>query len=178
MTFTVLWENEHVRVLRYTVEPGMPPEPSDHPDSVVVALGDAAASWLPAQQRATLDVADAIVVELKGSQHEAPQQSESPFDLSDTQLRALFGDAIVDGETLIAEDPEATRWDDEVSYTSPLERYRGWVATASVGVNVRTGVWAFVCDTDMSDHCIHTYSLTLAALGDERFGRLIQKALE
>lgn len=38
--YRTLWENEHVRVLEYTDEPGDKTTPHDHPNSVMVTLSD------------------------------------------------------------------------------------------------------------------------------------------
>ena len=92
--YKVIFENDHVRVLEYTDQPGDRTTPHEHPNSVMVTLSsfrrrlyseDAQrdveisaqkASWLPAQQHAGHNIGDtpthAIVVELKDSAAEAP----------------------------------------------------------------------------------------------------------
>jgi len=87
--YTVVFENERVRVLEYTDLPGNRTSPHQHPDSVMVTLTSfrrrlirgemqrdveqaaGRASWLPAQQHAGQNIGDtpthAIFVELKGS---------------------------------------------------------------------------------------------------------------
>ncbi|NQX28290.1 hypothetical protein HQQ81_13160 [Microbacteriaceae bacterium VKM Ac-2854] len=183
MTFTVLWENEHVRVLSYAAEPGAREEQRAHPDSVVVASNGSAdalaANWLPAQQGGGIgtDAARAIVVELKGARHEA-RPVETAFGLSDTRLREIFGDEIVDARVLLTpEDPEVSRWDAEVSCTSPMQRHKGWAAYASVGVNVLTREWSFSCDVDDPGTCVHTFALLVETLDDPAFAELIEEGL-
>ena len=85
--YTVIFENERVRVLDYLDHPGDHTHPHDHPDSVMVTLssfrrrlirGEAQrdvelaaglATWLPAQQHAGENVGDtethSIFIELK-----------------------------------------------------------------------------------------------------------------
>ena len=85
--YTVIFENERVRVLDYLDHPGDHTHPHDHPDSVMVTLssfrrrlirGEAQrdvelpaglATWLPAQQHAGANVGDtathSIFIELK-----------------------------------------------------------------------------------------------------------------
>lgn len=92
--YKVIFENEHVRVLEYTDEPGTVTKPHAHPDSVMYTLssfrrrivqGDAerevdlqagTVGWLPAQQHHGENIGDtdshAIFVELKRST-ETPQ---------------------------------------------------------------------------------------------------------
>ena len=87
--YKVLFENDQVRVLEYTDQPGDRTTPHEHPDSVMVTLssfrrrlyaGDVErdvdisaekASWLPAQQHAGHNIGDTpthvIFVELKDS---------------------------------------------------------------------------------------------------------------
>ena len=87
--YKVIFENDHVRVLEYTDQPGDRTTPHEHPNSVMVTLssfrrrlyaGDAErdvdisaekASWLPAQQHAGHNIGDTqthvIFVELKDS---------------------------------------------------------------------------------------------------------------
>ena len=87
--YKVLFENDQVRVLEYTDQPGDRTTPHEHPNSVMVTLssfrrrlyaGDAErdvdisaekASWLPAQQHAGHNIGDTqthvIFVELKDS---------------------------------------------------------------------------------------------------------------
>ncbi|MEO8555966.1 MAG: cytoplasmic protein [Actinomycetota bacterium] len=91
--YKVVFENDHVRVLEYTDQPGDRTTLHEHPDSVMVTLssfrrrlysGDAQrdveisaekASWLPAQQHAGHNIGEtpthAIFVELKDSAAEA-----------------------------------------------------------------------------------------------------------
>jgi quercetin dioxygenase-like cupin family protein len=92
--YKVIFENDHVRVLEYTDQPGDRTTPHQHPDSVMVTLssfrrrlysGDSQrdveisaekASWLPAQQHAGHNIGDtpthAIFVELKDPASAAP----------------------------------------------------------------------------------------------------------
>ena len=85
--YVVIFENERVRVLEYTDEPGIRTTPHDHPDSVMytltsfrrrlhsgddrrdVELAAGQAFWLPAQQHAGETIGDtpttAFFVELK-----------------------------------------------------------------------------------------------------------------
>jgi len=87
--YKVLFENDQVRVLEYTDQPGDRTTPHEHPNSVMVTLssfrrrlyaGDAErdvdisaekASWLPAQQHAGHNIGDTqthvVFVELKDS---------------------------------------------------------------------------------------------------------------
>ena len=87
--YKVIFENEHVRVLQYTDQPGDRTTPHEHPDSVMYTLssfrrrlysGDverdveisaATTSWLPAQQHSGHNIGETpthvIFVELKGS---------------------------------------------------------------------------------------------------------------
>ena len=87
--YKVVFENDRVRVLRYTDSPGVRTTPHEHPDSVMVTLsgfrrrlysGDAhrdvdlpagMTGWLPAQQHAGENIGDTqtevIFVELKDS---------------------------------------------------------------------------------------------------------------
>lgn len=86
--YRTLWENDLVRVLEYTDEPGDRTTPHDHPNSVLVTLtafsrrlssGErtfdtelpaGTAVWLPAQRHAGENTGDTpthtILVELKG----------------------------------------------------------------------------------------------------------------
>ena len=85
--YSVVFENEHVRVLEYTDQPGDRTTPHEHPNSVMVTLssfrrrlyaGDQerdveipaeSAGWLPAQQHAGHNIGETsthvIFVELK-----------------------------------------------------------------------------------------------------------------
>ena len=87
--YKVLFENDQVRVLEYTDQPGDRTTPHEHPNSVMVTLssfrrrlyaGDEQrdvsinaekASWLPAQQHAGHNIGDTpthvVFVELKDS---------------------------------------------------------------------------------------------------------------
>jgi quercetin dioxygenase-like cupin family protein len=87
--YSVVFENERVRVLQYTDTPGARTTPHSHPDSVMVTLssfrrrlhaGDAhrdvelpagMSGWLPAQEHAGENIGDTpthvIFVELKES---------------------------------------------------------------------------------------------------------------
>jgi len=87
--YRVVFENEHVRVLDYTDQPGDRTTPHEHPNSVMYTLssfrrrlysGDAetdlqfsagTTGWLPAQQHSALNIGDTpthvIFVELKNS---------------------------------------------------------------------------------------------------------------
>jgi len=87
--YKVIFENDHVRVLEYTDQPGDRTTPHEHPNSVMVTLSsfrrrlyagdeqrDVAisaekVSWLPAQQHAGHNIGDTpthvIFVELKDS---------------------------------------------------------------------------------------------------------------
>ena len=86
--YRTLWENEHVRVLEYTDEPGDRTTPHDHPNSVMVTLSDFSrrlsagersfdtalttgqAVWLPAQrhfgENTGTTPTHTILIELKG----------------------------------------------------------------------------------------------------------------
>ncbi len=86
--YRVLWENELVRVLEYSDEPGAKTEPHSHPNSVMVTLSAfrrrvtsagnqvevelpaGRAVWLPAQSHVGENIGDtatsSIFVELKG----------------------------------------------------------------------------------------------------------------
>ena len=92
--YKVLFENDQVRVLEYTDQPGDRTTPHEHPNSVMVTLssfrrrlyaGDVErdvdisaekASWLPAQQHAGHNIGDTqthvIFVELKDSAASPP----------------------------------------------------------------------------------------------------------
>jgi beta-alanine degradation protein BauB len=87
--YTVIFENDHVRVLKYTDQPGDRTTPHEHPNSVMYTLssfrrrlysGDVerdvdipagTTSWLPAQQHAGHNIGDTpthvVFVELKDS---------------------------------------------------------------------------------------------------------------
>jgi hypothetical protein len=87
--YSVIFENDHVRVLEYTDQPGDRTTPHEHPDSVMVTLSSfrrrlysgemerdveipaETTSWLPAQQHAGHNIGDTpthvIFVELKDS---------------------------------------------------------------------------------------------------------------
>lgn len=87
--YKVLFENEHVRVLDYTDQPGDRTTPHEHPDSVMYTLSSfrrrlyhddaevdveflaGATGWLPAQQHSALNIGDTpthvLFVELKNS---------------------------------------------------------------------------------------------------------------
>jgi quercetin dioxygenase-like cupin family protein len=86
--YSTLWENEHVRVLEYTDQPGAATTPHDHPNSVMITLTGfrrrlssggrefevelpaEQAVWLPAQRHSGENIGDSpthtIIVELKG----------------------------------------------------------------------------------------------------------------
>ncbi|KQR49644.1 cytoplasmic protein [Microbacterium sp. Leaf161] len=86
--YRTLWENEFVRVLEYTDEPGDQTTPHDHPNSVMVTLSDFSrrlsagertfdtsltagqAVWIPAQRHSGENTGTTpthtILVELKG----------------------------------------------------------------------------------------------------------------
>lgn len=86
--YRTLWENDFVRVLEYTDEPGEQTTPHDHPNSVMVTLSDFSrrltagdrvfdtalssgqAVWLPAQRHSGQNTGTtpthSILVELKG----------------------------------------------------------------------------------------------------------------
>jgi len=87
--YTVIFENDRVRVLEYTDQPGDRTTPHEHPDSVMYTLSSfrrrlysgeverdveitaGTTSWLPAQQHAGHNIGDTpthvIFVELKES---------------------------------------------------------------------------------------------------------------
>ena len=87
--YRLLWENDFVRVLEYTDEPGERTTPHVHPNTVMVtlssfrrrlatggrefetALPDGAAVWLPAQRHFGENIGETpthtVLVELKGS---------------------------------------------------------------------------------------------------------------
>ena len=89
MHYKVIFENEHVRVLDYTDQPGDRTTPHEHPNSVMytltsfrrrlssgggerdVDISAETTSWLPAQQHAGHNIGDTpthvIFVELKNS---------------------------------------------------------------------------------------------------------------
>jgi quercetin dioxygenase-like cupin family protein len=95
--YKVVFENDRVRVLEYTDEPGQSTTPHEHPDSVMYTLtsfrrrlvtGDAArevqldagtVGWLPAQQHHGENIGDTpthvIFVELKGSRDEIEESA-------------------------------------------------------------------------------------------------------
>ena len=92
--YKVIFENDHVRVLEYTDQPGDRTTPHEHPNSVMLTLssfrrrlysGDverdvdisaATTSWLPAQQHSGHNIGDTpthvIFVELKESAASPP----------------------------------------------------------------------------------------------------------
>ena len=102
--YRTLWENEHVRVLDYTDEPGDATTPHDHPNSVMVTLSDFSrrlragdrtfdtalvagqAVWLPAQRHSGENTGTTpthtILIELKGEAAGDPRSAhlgpESP----------------------------------------------------------------------------------------------------
>jgi len=87
--YRIVFENEFVRVLDYTDEPGITTTPHDHPNSVMITLSDfrrrlasgdqerevalaaGQAMWLPAQRHLGENIGDtathAIFVELKAA---------------------------------------------------------------------------------------------------------------
>ena len=87
--YSVLWENDFVRVLEYRDTPGTSSTPHDHPNSVMITLSDfrrrlstgdrqlevalpsGQAVWLPAQRHHGENIGDTsthvIFVELKGA---------------------------------------------------------------------------------------------------------------
>lgn len=87
--YRVLWENDFVRVLEYTDEPGDRTTPHDHPNSVMVTLSSFSrklsaggrvfetklfsgqAVWIPAQRHSGENTGDTathtILIELKGA---------------------------------------------------------------------------------------------------------------
>ena len=91
--YTVIFENDQVRVLEYTDQPGDRTTPHEHPNSVMVTLSSFSrrlysddaerdvdiraekASWLPAQHHAGHNIGDTpthvIFVELKTSANAA-----------------------------------------------------------------------------------------------------------
>lgn len=95
--YTVVFENDRVRVLEYTDRPGDRTTPHEHPDSVMVAMSsfrrrlhaggqtrdvevrEGTTVWLPAQQHAGENIGDSpthsIFVELK----ENARDTESPY---------------------------------------------------------------------------------------------------
>ncbi|HXH33614.1 MAG TPA: cytoplasmic protein [Plantibacter sp.] len=95
--YRTLWENDVVRVLEYTDEPGDRTTPHDHPNSVLVALTDfsrrlslgertfdtelqaGTAVWLPAQRHAGENIGHTptrtILIELKGDAAGEPTDS-------------------------------------------------------------------------------------------------------
>lgn len=98
--YKVIFENERVRVLEYTDQPGTVTTPHEHPDSVMYTLssfrrrlvqGDeqreveieaGTVGWLPAQQHHGENIGDtpthAIFVELKGSTAAAGEGTLGP----------------------------------------------------------------------------------------------------
>jgi len=92
--YRLLWENDLVRVLEYTDEPGERTTQHDHPNSVMVtlssfrrrlsaggrefetALPSGAAVWLPAQRHSGENIGDTpthtVLVELKGDAAGSP----------------------------------------------------------------------------------------------------------
>lgn len=87
--YRLVWENEFVRVLDYTDEPGQSTRPHDHPNTVMVTLSDFSrelrqgdsrrhveltsgqALWLPAQTHSGANVGSTpthtLLIELKGA---------------------------------------------------------------------------------------------------------------
>jgi beta-alanine degradation protein BauB len=98
--YKVVFENERVRVLEYTDQPGDTTTPHEHPDSVMhtmstfrrrLSLGDkerdveipaGTTSWLPAQQHAGHNIGDTptrvIFVELKEAAPHASGEGLGP----------------------------------------------------------------------------------------------------
>lgn len=92
--YRLLWENDFVRVLEYTDEPGTQTTPHDHPNSVMVtlssfqrrlsaggrefetALETGTAVWIPAQRHSGENIGvtptHTVLVELKGAAAGAP----------------------------------------------------------------------------------------------------------
>ena len=86
--YKLLWENDFVRVIEYTDEPGERTTPHDHPNSVMVtlsafqrrlsaggrefetALPSGAVVWLPAQRHSGENIGESathtVLIELKG----------------------------------------------------------------------------------------------------------------
>ena len=102
--YSVVFENERVRVLQYLDEPGRRTTPHQHPDSVMVTLssfrrrliaGDTqrdvelaagAALWLPAQEHAGFNIGDTpthvLFVELKEARLQPPSaDADAPADV-------------------------------------------------------------------------------------------------
>ena len=97
--YSVVFENERVRVLAYQDQPGDRTQPHDHPDSVMVTLGSfrrrlgdgdtrrdvelraGHAAWLPAQRHFGENIGDTetrvIFVELK----EPPTATSEPTEI-------------------------------------------------------------------------------------------------
>ena len=87
--YRLLWENDFVRVLEYTDEPGTRTTPHDHPNSVMVTLSgfrrrlsssgrdfetvlpSGVAVWLPAQRHSGENIGETpthtMLIELKGA---------------------------------------------------------------------------------------------------------------
>jgi len=87
--YRLLWENEFVRVIEYTDEPGERTTPHEHPNSVMVTLSSfrrrlsaggrefetrlpaGAAVWVPAQRHSGENIGETathtVLVELKGA---------------------------------------------------------------------------------------------------------------
>lgn len=103
--YTVVFENERVRVLEYTDQPGDRTTPHEHPDSVMhtlstfrrrlysggrqrdVEIPAGTTTWLPAQQHSGHNIGDTptqvIFVELKDSAPNASAQSLGPATVTE-----------------------------------------------------------------------------------------------
>jgi quercetin dioxygenase-like cupin family protein len=95
--YRLLWENDFVRVLDYTDEPGDATTPHEHPNSVMVTLSTfqrrlsaggrefetelmaGQAVWIPAQRHAGANIGGTpthtILVELKGAAAGSPSEA-------------------------------------------------------------------------------------------------------
>ena len=98
--YRVLWENDDVRVLEYEDAPGDETTPHEHPDTVMVTLGDferrlttpdsardvtltaGSAVWIPAQIHSGKNIGrtatHSILIELKKTANSTPSTSLGP----------------------------------------------------------------------------------------------------
>ena len=83
LLYSVLFENERVRVLEYRDSPGQESVPHNHPDSVMVTLSSF--------QRRLISGSDSVTVELPvGAARWLGAQSHSGHNIGSTETHCIF----------------------------------------------------------------------------------------